>query len=73
MVSVGVREFKNHLSEYLRRVKAGEWSHATLDDLLSVTNKSPCSRNYLEKAMGAEDPAAEFRATKTTRRPARSR
>ncbi len=24
MVSVGVREFKNHLSEYLRRVKAGE-------------------------------------------------
>lgn len=23
-VSVGVREFKNHMSEYLRRVKAGE-------------------------------------------------
>lgn len=44
-----------------RRVKAGLWSNATVLDTLSVTNKSPCSRNYLEKALATPSPQSAIR------------
>jgi hypothetical protein len=46
-----------------RRVKAGEWSWKPLPDSLSVTNKSPCSRNYLEKCLADPSPRAAVRQT----------
>ena len=51
MVSVGVREFKNHLSEYLRRVKAGE--------VVEVTQRGKPVARLLPSGPASEEKAVE--------------
>jgi len=51
MVSVGVREFKNHLSEYLRRVKAGE--------VVEVTERGKPIARLLASEPASEEKAVE--------------
>jgi prevent-host-death family protein len=53
MVSVGVREFKNHLSEYLRRVKAGE--------VVEVTQRGKPVARLLPSEPASEEKAVEAR------------